>query len=363
MAAVMINPLSSLFSARSRRRKYDNEKGKGDKLFKLLRELYVRREMKATDQRDRVFGLLSLATDTEKLGIRPDYTVVDLTKVYTHVARAIIRDGNLDLLGLAQFPKTFVQLPSWVPDWSGAIRPPFYDDSPISKPLFTAAGNSRPSLLPVEDERSIGLEGYLVDEIEEVGGPWVGNETGANVDTARYLTYLSEIKMMCKLSQYKNGNEGSNSSSGAFWSVPIGDIEETSIRAERRATLSFAKGYEGLVQNCEFFQQNTLSSSLEESKSRWERTKPLQAIGERYQSRMNAMRNKRPYVSQKGYVGMGPASTQPGDVIVVLMGGCVPYMFRPRGEGKYFFLGEAYCHGIMDGEITAMRKTTGFILV
>jgi hypothetical protein len=365
-AAVMKEePLARLFGARNRRQKYENGKGKGDGIFLLLRELYVQKTMQATDQRDRVFGLLSLATDTEKLGIYPDYTNFDVTQVYLQVARAIVRDGNLDLLGLAQFPKMFVQLPSWVPDWSGVIRPSFCDDGATSKLKFAASGNSQVSLLPVVDERSLALEGYFVDEVEEVGGPWIWRETGVGIDMARYLTYLSDIKMMCKVSELKGNliyeNEGARSS--AFWRVPIGDIEETIIRAQQRATLPFAEGYEGMVQDFEFFQQSKLCSSLDESKSLWNKGEPLRKIGERYRSRIDAMGNKRPYLSEKGYVGMGPISTQPGDVIVVLMGGRVPYILRPRGEGKYFFLGEAYCHGIMDGEITTKRKKRGFILI
>lgn len=65
--------------------------------------------------------------------------------------------------------------------------------------------------------------------------------------------------------------------------------------------------------------------------------------------------------TEKGYIGWAPVQCRKGDVIAVLAGGKVPYVLRPeptaipleeKGDERecYSILGDAYIHGIMDGE-------------
>jgi hypothetical protein len=63
------------------------------------------------------------------------------------------------------------------------------------------------------------------------------------------------------------------------------------------------------------------------------------------------------FVTKKGYIGMGPLDTRPGDQVWVLYGGLVPFVLRGvgadkrNGEAREFTLvGDAYVHGVMDGE-------------
>jgi hypothetical protein len=69
----------------------------------------------ATDEKDRIFGLLGIARDSNALEIVPDYnkTVVE---VYSHAARKLIEHNHINVLSLAQANKNFPDLPSWVPD-------------------------------------------------------------------------------------------------------------------------------------------------------------------------------------------------------------------------------------------------------
>jgi hypothetical protein len=89
----------------------------GDDMLWLLQKYYVqnrsksRRLIGATDPRDRIFGLLGIARDSNALGIVPDYakTVVE---VYIHAARTLIEHNQLNVLSLAQSNKNFPDLPS-----------------------------------------------------------------------------------------------------------------------------------------------------------------------------------------------------------------------------------------------------------
>lgn len=62
--------------------------------------------------------------------------------------------------------------------------------------------------------------------------------------------------------------------------------------------------------------------------------------------------NRQFCTTKKRYMGWVPPRAQKGDKIYILFGGQVPYVLRPLGpkDGKYEFVGEAYLHGLMDGE-------------
>lgn len=72
--------------------------------------------------------------------------------------------------------------------------------------------------------------------------------------------------------------------------------------------------------------------------------------------------NRRFFVTEKGYFGLAPATTQPGDLVCILLGGKVPYIVRKTVDADapnkiadmhrttYKFVGDAYVQGIMNGE-------------
>lgn len=67
------------------------------------------------------------------------------------------------------------------------------------------------------------------------------------------------------------------------------------------------------------------------------------------------------FITDCGYIGIGPPNVHIDNEIWVLFGGRVPFVLRPRVKGsstsqrhqedrEYSFIGDAYVHGIMDGE-------------
>ena len=69
---------------------------------------------------------------------------------------------------------------------------------------------------------------------------------------------------------------------------------------------------------------------------------------------LQTARNRQFCVTRKGYMGWAPPTAKPGDCICIFFGGQVPYVVRPNGK-EYEFLGEAYIHGIMNGEALSME--------
>ena len=66
-------------------------------------------------------------------------------------------------------------------------------------------------------------------------------------------------------------------------------------------------------------------------------------------------------VTRKGYVGMAPEAAGAGDAIYAFVGGQVLYALRVEHKAgtRVEFLGEAYVHGLMDGEVMGWVRGGG----
>ena len=62
--------------------------------------------------------------------------------------------------------------------------------------------------------------------------------------------------------------------------------------------------------------------------------------------------------SMKGYTAPVSHQVEVGDIIYCLFGGSVLYVLRPKGD-NFWFICEAYVHGLMDGEAVEMLASGG----
>jgi hypothetical protein len=363
------DPGSALYPMRRKWQNIRNETVKSPTLYQVLQTIYVQHEhvaRGATNAKDRIYGLLALPCDTQALGIQPDY--LDSTSVgtvYINTAAAIIQSGDIDLLGLSQFPKENQNLPSWTPDWCAKIKPSFSFEasSPNTEPLFSACGSSAQVTVAIKDNHLLELHGYIVDKIERVGRTWERVEKRTDFNLVAFQLFLSEVEVMCKLSTMRGHNiYGSKERQAeAFWRVPIGDLEETRDMNVRRARSTFVEEYHFCIESLQCEAEAALPAAQETPAYR-ERYQRLLSSSLRYTKRVYNMFDRRPFLSSTGYVGMGPTSMEPNDVIVVFCGSRVPYALRPKGD-KFILLGEAYCDGAMDGEIVKLQQKQTFVLV
>lgn len=119
----------------------------GNDLLLLLQEFSNRR---ATDARDKIYGVLSLARDGKS--ILPNYNL-GLAQIFQNVAVDLMTfsPGCTCWVG-DQKRKDRKKLPSWVPDWSSAIDPA---DRRRTQELYKSCGkdtNAKSSLMVVECE-------------------------------------------------------------------------------------------------------------------------------------------------------------------------------------------------------------------
>ena len=317
---------NQLFGAR---RRYYSETGEREPLWSLLERTCMSGSavisLNATDPRDKIYGLLGLATDTEQLGILPDYEK-SIIEVYTDTSRKLIATGETSILSRCQQSKRIEGLPSWVPDFASDI-PPAYGASRRTRSLFSAPSNTQfpgLSLSPHSDPHSIVLSGVMVGIITDVGSVWTP-ELGSTWSWKDATLLIHEVEVFCKQSPLFTSPE---QALDASMRIPCAD-QQNDGRTTRRASSSICSQYAKIKLIGEFGSDHDAIM---------------------YRHAMTLQRDRRPFLSNGGHVGLAPARTEPGDCICIIFGSPVPYILRASTEGKFVLIGEAYVHGIMDGE-------------
>ncbi|KAF5712274.1 heterokaryon incompatibility 6 OR allele [Fusarium mundagurra] len=373
LAEVSSEPTARLFGCRSRHQKH-----KDDELYTLLRRLFVELETNATVHRDRIFALLGLAADAEKLGIDPDYEG-STEHILTQTARTLIdKSGRVEILCYSQFPKLdeLSYLPSWVPDWRSNLSRSFYTiNERIDKHLFAASGHGSVVEVvqhPSDNPDILGLRGYTVDVIEEVaeGGGWID----MSWDYERYLGYMAQIDELWQRSMEKtsmiHGEVTQQRKEEARWRVPIGDIYWTWEGDQQRAKPEIAAFHKQFLQELKLFDDMTklaaTGEDVTEKLLQWEEDHRGADTKHNYRESMRKMQGKKPFLTKLGYLGMCPTEGKPGDLVAVFCGGRIPFVLRPvEGSselGVFSYIGEAYCDGVMDGEVTSKEKQSFWLI-
>jgi hypothetical protein len=279
----------------------------------------------ATDARDKVYAFLGLAQDVAPGTLIPDYRLSP-PELYTSVAIWYMSTyRSLEILGFS-FPYSEYDLPSWVPDWSQRLR------------------RANPSHAYHFEEKSISayhaskdsLLGKSSDEVKnEIAGNLylnlVGFEVGKIVDVKP--TAKSEWNINVQKSWIPHQGEMIYSWTGetidiAFRRTIVGDLKLQT------------RGY-------------MCSSDWAESDD-YQRTDVSLVIW--------FTQGRRLAKTAQGLMGIIPGFAEIGDSVFVLFGGSVLYLLRHIDENCYRFLGEAYFHGLMDGEAMDLYEQGQFKL-
>lgn len=319
--------------------------GAGQRLPLAKRLLEVTR-MRATDERDHVFGLLGLVSrsDLRELNVKADYGM-EAKEVFTQVSAALLKQGNRYLLSAACGAVAGGRMPSWVVDFSDEREG---KPVPIWNPrckLYGAGGQGRllSGGVEIEGEGSIlRVGGMVVDIVGELGPPPFQEED-------RVGAYLGVVEEFARLSC--NGYGSEEKLRDAIYRVPFFDMEVALVgetrRYNRRMGAKEAQGY--------FRQMRGLAE-------------PLDVAIRRISIHAAAIAgnvNRQAFATERGMLGLGPTGIKSGDLVCVFRGCDLPFVGRKVGggtarmTGKWIWkkqvvdcvlVGEAYVHGIMDGE-------------
>ena len=354
-------------------------------LMRVLAEAHSNSNVRyeASRHEDRIYGLAGMAADTpflERFGFKVVYDV-PCSESYADAARAIILSGGVDLLSLSNFPK-LEWMPSWVPDWRMPIHRPrggfpwetqFCATKDLNGPENTGHH--------VEWDDPLVLSGCIVDIVDHMNSPWRSGDVGSRLQprlTRGYLIDLQNIIWMAGERQKKLGKHIYPHSEGtaALVRMPVADQLQagTSVTPEEK-TEYLAGGYLGVMKDLDgnFVRDARMwiafRASFGVTFEGFPSAKDITVLQptkdtvaefnqkDSYYNMMNRQTGTRPFVGDKGYMGLVPDLAEKGDVVVIFRGAKFPYVLRKKINGKhggkYELVGEAYVHGVMYGEYVA----------
>lgn len=333
-----------------------------DTLFELLIRTCLGHTYKcderASDPKDIVYGLLSMARDQKELGIEIDYAK-SVEEVYSDAVRALLHRGYMSLLAWNQPSKALPRLPSWLPDLSSPILDSCGEHRHYKS--FSAGGPESYQLLPTtfppfslpsRGFSTLSLTCYAIDVISAARGPWQSDNV-FNAETTKIyfqdIEYFARQRPPLTLPPAPSSilRQTHERWAEAHWRIPSADQAYSGGRSRATSTL-----YPSYLEVCTLMEMGApVDNATDLALAAGIRNLSQNAFS--YCISLGYQFNRRPFISMAGYVGLVPADAKPGDLLAVVRGASVPYVFRPRGEGldEWQLIGEAYVDGLMDGEV------------
>ncbi|KAJ9134175.1 HET-domain-containing protein [Coniochaeta hoffmannii] len=330
-------------------------------------------DLEFTDPRDRIFGLLGMASDTSAIQIQVDYTI-PWQEVYADAIKRIIHAGYVDILyDIYSAPSPPTSLPSWCPDLNIAKAGIIKKYTFLSSHPFSAGGPPLPShRVPSAQQFSspptLLIRGFQVDTVLTTIPLWTPDSSGSYfADNLTSLkSVLTKLYDLSKLSRSQFSSSSHN--------LP------PSILPSRRAAAAAAADENSALRTAILDHESVSPSSSGGRKRRATVPRMHAAIADLargipqlhgaelrdYLNQAQVLQYLAPWFGQRGFIGLGPRETKAGDVVVVFYGGSVPFVLRPdgaKGGPTWRVVGEGYCDGIMDREGVGWGEERVFTLV
>jgi hypothetical protein len=299
------------------------------------------RERKSADIRDKIYGMLGMATGEYAASVHPDYALPPAQIFESSAIAMMERTGRLDIL--SHIPNKLsdgLKLPSFVPDWTAPIA-----NSRAWLPwltwlvhvaVYNASSNRRAKVQKLGPGQIL-LKGIIFDNI--VGTSSVSHSVTNSVlrqEIRDLVDFDQDLDLMYCNTQTTRKK--------TFWLTMCGGLKEyfDSSRGDRP---SYRRVNDVNVPSFEAWdacRASDLSRFTGESYT-LEVTFRVVATGRRFA------------MTERGYMGWCPENCAPGDLVTIFEGGPVPIVLRPAaGDDQYVVVGDAYIHGIMDGEAFEM---------
>lgn len=344
--------------------RYHNETRTGLSGLPLLVLLERTRRNMSTLRDDKVYSLLGLSSDSDRLGISPDYNL-SANDLYINIATTHLKSGDLDILNSNGdlFWKSCHRIPTWVPDWPSYRREAAFV---VEGRSLYCADNHASDLEISEDSRTLRISGLEIDVVVRVGDARINIDQrnltrSANPKLERWrqrmynsVGYAAQVTMensrRARLWQkigmsLKSYPTGEDVASAYYRTIAAGVVPQDSTPQ------SLEKVYR--LYYLDYGRNMSANGMVRPGQENVDKENYEQLV--RYGSAVfSATQGRRLFVTKKGYLGLCPRSTRLGDKVVVLFGGKTPYILRKVKKGQHEFLGECYVHGLMNGEASGM---------
>jgi len=335
-------------------------------------DLFMRwRHRKATDPHDKIYGLLGLLDARQISEALPHAQArsysLPASLLFARVTSDLLLFGEdlRPLIASSEMPHVTPGLPSWSIDFACSNRVgkrqlkwwnhshryrKFSAGGIIDREQKLEKGGSVPKVS--SDWTCLSLPGLLVDQVEQVNSVY-------EVSDEEDLDYRKIRDIMSDARQLVEGRDSYKRDPAqwceALWRTMIGDLVMAEYPIER-AKATHASEFleiERALNNEEFPPQGHQSNY------------PPHGMSGLFESLCGMIPNHALFITKRGYLGIGPPTTSPGDQIWVFYNGNVPFVMRKRnteevenGYHELRLVGDAYVHGIMDGQAISDEHVT-----
>jgi hypothetical protein len=311
--------------------------------------LYLSGHFEASEPRDCVYAVLGMLEKRgDCTGDRDELLNVNYSKSLHHVIRdavrfALFQDQRLEYL--ESYPDLFVRLdstrdysPSWAPIIdSGGVAATlmknlhlfFHTDDCLDSPTLLGDLSHGPEVLLAE--------GFVADHV--VDTTTTCKSWSFRADRAEYHKWLLKAK---ELVQRHCAQEADQSVNQIFSDMAF-TVTACYLSSGSRAQIEDLVVFSEHLQNLDTCEDEKLLNVFD---------------GIFDMLREDRCFQRRFFATTTGSMGLGPGSTQTGDLVVVLRGGGLPFILR-EFDGDYQLIGPTYVHGIMDGEAVQSWKARG----
>ncbi|KAK1850935.1 heterokaryon incompatibility protein [Colletotrichum chrysophilum] len=321
--------------------------------------------------RDKVYGLLGVVNEDHQAAVKVSYADdFPAAKLYQqvvahHVSQHPTRWALHEVLACVDHDSP--HLPSWVPDWNRPRLTVALGYTTASQGIYRAHGRFERKMwisedfkdwerLPVRgDEMSV--QGFLVDTISTTSrlienpdlafeNPMNGNQTLLEVwkFVSEMVTYPQPHTLFSALCQtlVAGRNDTGKQKRPESYEEIISLLLDASTGMEPSIT------------------GQTYTARQKKPKGRGrlelERLKDhkVGSAGDTFQelrtAMVNALKNRKLGVTEKGHLGLFLGHANVGDQVYVLENCHVPFVMRKTNGGRFRLVGECYVHGMMHGE-------------
>ena len=365
----------------------------------LMQQMSYFRNRSCKEPKDKIYGFLNFGVEnyiTEN--IKPDYSLSDRI-VYEEVAGRLM-EGIFGLSLLDEVlpeqstKKSINDLPSWVPDWTmivprDAVRPMFNIRQPHGsvrqyRPAGMSSGWLQSGRQPVSYRKpgKLALRAAIFGSIGTLGDACRRNKQKTTMFGFEDVVTIQRWRSLAHIDDepdrlYHDSDQSIDHEhvpitfddadhmyapvtlDDAFWEVLCSSLllaspDGLTIGGQAQAldSLTARKAYEEALKFMATpTQRKNAQRSLEQLNT------ILQSISKR---RFLVSCN------ESALIGLAPFTARIGDRIAVFQGGIGPYIIRKQGdleEEEWTFVGKAYVHGVMNGEVQDLADFEDIVLV
>ncbi len=329
--------------------------------YDLLQTLWLTVDRHAHDERDKVYGVLGIASDAQAIVSRVNYSITS-SDLYRDVAATMVAyRGDLDYFSMV-FNRTTSDFPPWIPTASRAdtylFNTAFFEPG-IRSFDFSSAGGTKPQV-NFHDANGFTAKGFVVDSVYGLG-PALSHESDEMIQSTECNFYDSNedayralwMSLVGSISEIDAGFEVAPDVFGELFAARCHQLEIQIVLHQTRALTSrwgrwYTHNREWRFAGRSIASWATLKFSGMSDPILHPSDHPRWPDFDKMWGWL--IPHRRLMSTEKGLLGLVPDTTRPGDKICILYGGRVPFVLRPCQGRLFFLIGEAYLHGVMNGE-------------